>query len=49
LREVALRLPGAEGYEIVAVITRSSVERLGLKIGGTAVALMKSTEVLLAR
>lgn len=47
LSEVILRLPG--GQEIVAVITRSSVERLGLAVGGTAIALIKSTEVLLAR
>ena len=47
LSEVTLRLSG--GQEIVAVITRSSVERLGLTVGGTAVALIKSTEVLLAR
>jgi molybdopterin-binding protein len=35
--------------EVVSVITRSSVERLGLKPGVTATALIKSTEVLLAR
>lgn len=49
LCEVVLRLPGEGGQEIVAVITRSSVERLGLAVGGTAIALIKSTEVLLAR
>ena len=47
LCEVTLHLPG--GQEIVSVITRSSVERLGLEVGGTAIALIKSTEVLLAR
>ena len=47
LAEVVLDLGG--GNEIVAVITRSSVERLGLKVGEHAFALMKATEVLLAR
>lgn len=47
LCEVVLRLPG--GQEVVSVITRSSVERLGLEVGGTAIALIKSTEVMLAR
>ncbi len=47
LCEVTLDL--GNGQEIVSVITRSSVERLGLKIGVEAIALMKSTEVLLAR
>ncbi|BDI29882.1 hypothetical protein CCAX7_19330 [Capsulimonas corticalis] len=47
LCEVTLELPG--GQEIVSVITRSSVERLELRVGATAFALIKSTEVLLAR
>ena len=47
LCEVVLDL--GNGQEIVSVITRSSVERLGLKPGVTAIALIKSTEVLLAR
>jgi molybdopterin-binding protein len=47
LCEVVLDL--GNGQEIVSVITRSSVERLGLKPGVTATALIKSTEVLLAR
>jgi molybdopterin-binding protein len=47
LAEVALDL-GA-GNEIVSVITRSSVERLGLHVGMHAVALVKATEVMLAR
>ncbi|MEO7718805.1 MAG: TOBE domain-containing protein [Capsulimonas sp.] len=47
LCEVTIELPG--GQEIVSVITRSSVERLGLNVGVTAFALIKSTEVLLAR
>jgi len=47
LCEVVLDL--GNGLEIVSVITRSSAERLGLKPGVTATALIKSTEVLLAR
>ena len=47
LAEVVLDL--GSGNEIVAVITRSSVERLGLRVGEPAFALMKATEVLLAR
>jgi len=47
LCEVVLDL--GSGQEIVSVITRSSAERLGLKPGVTATALIKSTEVLLAR
>ena len=47
LCEVTLDL--GNGQEIVSVITRSSAERLGLKPGVEAYALMKSTEVLLAR
>ena len=47
LCEVVLDL--GNGQEIVSVITRSSAERLGLKPGATATALIKSTEVLLAR
>ena len=37
------------GNEIVAVITRSSAERLGLQVGAPAYAIIKATEVLLAR
>lgn len=47
LAEVVLDLGG--GNEVVSVITRSSVERLGLKVGSRAVALIKATEVMLAR
>ncbi len=47
LCEVTLDL--GNGQEIVSVITRSSAERLGLKPGVAATALIKSTEVLLAR
>jgi molybdopterin-binding protein len=47
LCEVVLDL--GNGQEIVSVITRSSAERLGLKPGVEAYALMKSTEVMIAR
>lgn len=47
LCEVTLDL--GSGQEIVSVITRTSAQRLGLKPGVEAVALIKSTEVLLAR
>lgn len=44
--EVILELPG--GQEIVAAITRASVERLGLAVGDPALAIVKSTDVMLA-
>ena len=47
LCEVTLDL--GNGQEVVSVITRSSAERLGLRPGVEATALIKSTEVLLAR
>ena len=36
------------GQEIVAAITRSSAERLGLSEGGEVVAIVKATDVLIA-
>ncbi|MBW8812376.1 MAG: TOBE domain-containing protein [Caulobacterales bacterium] len=45
--EVALDLGG--GAEIVAVITARSVEELGLAVGGPAIALIKSSFVVLAK
>jgi len=33
--------------ELVAMITRSSTERLGLKVGDAAIAVIKSTEVMI--
>ena len=39
----------AGGVEIVAVITRTSAERLGLKPGDTATAIVKSTDVMIDR
>lgn len=35
--------------EIVAVITRSSVERLGVRVGDEVVAVIKATDVLIGR
>jgi molybdopterin-binding protein len=45
--EVILDL--GHGLEIVSVITRDSVERLGLKVGDTASAVIKSTEVMIGK
>ncbi|HEV2530136.1 TOBE domain-containing protein [Phenylobacterium sp.] len=45
--EVILRI--GEGVEIVAVLTRRSVEDLGLRVGAPAIALIKSSFVLLAK
>ncbi|MDP2727223.1 MAG: TOBE domain-containing protein [Dehalococcoidia bacterium] len=36
-------------HEMVAAITRSSVERLGLKEGDRVTAIVKSTEVMIAK
>jgi molybdopterin-binding protein len=38
-----------KGLEVVAAITRSSVESLGLKVGDQATAVIKATEVMIAR
>jgi molybdopterin-binding protein len=45
--EVILDL--GHGMEIVSVITRDSVERLGLKVGEPAMAVIKSTEVMIGK
>lgn len=45
--EVALRV--AEGLEIVAVVTAHSVEELGLREGASAIALIKSSFIVLAK
>ena len=37
------------GQEVVAAITRSSVERLSLKQGDQAVAIIKATEVMIGK
>lgn len=47
LSEVVLRL--GDGQEISAVITTRSLERLGLRSGVNAVAVIKATEVMLFR
>ncbi len=36
-------------HKITAVITRDALEQLGLKVGDTAVALMKATEVMIIK
>jgi molybdopterin-binding protein len=43
--EITLALPG--GQEVVSVITKRSVESLGLKIGGEAYAVIKASEVMI--
>lgn len=35
--------------EIVSVITRSSAERLGLKVGDEVVSIIKATEVMIGK
>ena len=44
--EVILELPG--GYEVTSIITKESVEKLGLAIGKPAYAVIKSSEVMIA-
>jgi molybdopterin-binding protein len=44
--EVIIELPG--GIEIVSVITKSSVERLGLEEGKEAWAVIKASNVMIA-
>ena len=44
--EIELTLTG--GARVVAVVTRTSTEQLGLKLGATAFALIKASSVLLA-
>ena len=46
LAQVRLRVGGET---ITAVITREAVDELGLAVGQPALAIIKSTEVLLAR
>ena len=47
MAEVVVELSG--GQELVAAITRGSVERLNLKQGDQIVALVKATEVMIGR
>jgi len=44
--EVVVELAG--GQEIVSVITMTSVQNLGLKVGSEVTAVIKATEVMLA-
>jgi molybdopterin-binding protein len=44
MAEVHLRIGD---QELVSIITRSSAERLGLRVGGEAYAVIKSTEVMI--
>jgi molybdopterin-binding protein len=44
--EVVVEIPG--GVQIVSIVTRSSVERLGLAIGGEVYAVVKASSVMLA-
>ena len=46
MAEVAMDVAG---HEIVAAVTRSSVERLGLKEGDQVTAFIKATEVMIGR
>lgn len=47
MAEVVLSLP--DGQEIVSVLPRSAVRRLGLRVGDRAYALVNASDVLLAR
>lgn len=44
--EVIIELPG--GAEIVSIITKASVARLGIKVGMKLSAIIKSSDVMLA-
>lgn len=46
MAEVNLQIAG---QEVVAAVTRSSVERLGLKVGDDALAIIKATEVIVGK
>lgn len=39
----------APGIEIVSVITKSSVERMGIKVGDAVKAMVKATSVMVAK
>jgi molybdopterin-binding protein len=43
--EVVMELPG--GQEVVAIITKQSVQSLGLAVGKDAYAIVKATSVML--
>lgn len=44
--EVIIELPG--GAELVSIITKASVARLGIKVGQKLSAVIKSSDVILA-
>ena len=44
--EITLELPG--GTEVVSIITKTSAQKLGLKEGMDAYAVIKSSEVIIA-
>jgi len=44
--EITMELPG--GQEVVSIITKASAERLGLKEGMDAYAVIKASEVMIA-
>jgi molybdopterin-binding protein len=44
--EIVIEIPG--GTQIVSVVTKTSVENLGLKVGGKAYAVIKASNVMLA-
>jgi len=44
--EVTIEVPG--GTEIVSVITKSSAENLGLKIGSEVITIIKASHVMIA-
>jgi len=46
MAEVIVDIGG--GHEVVAAITRASVERLGLAPGSTVMVVIRATEVLIA-
>lgn len=46
MAEVALDVAG---HEVVAAVTRASVERMGLKEGDQVTAIIKATEVMIGR
>jgi molybdopterin-binding protein len=47
MAEVVMTVAG--NFEVVAVITRDSAEHLGLKIGDKVTAIVKATEVMVAK
>jgi molybdopterin-binding protein len=47
MAEVVVDIGG--GHEVVSVITRGSVERLGITQGTTITVVIKATEVILAK